>query len=110
MNKRGVKEVLYEGPSRGEKDFNALVTKIASVKPDVVYFGGCHPEAGPLVRQMREQGVTAKFFSGDCVVTEELVTAAGGPQYTNGVLMTFGNDPRLIPEGKAVIAVPRQRL
>ncbi|HGE8300746.1 TPA: branched-chain amino acid ABC transporter substrate-binding protein [Serratia marcescens] len=104
MNKRGVKEVLYEGLSRGEKDFNALVTKIASVKPDVVYFGGCHPEAGPLVRQMREQGVTAKFFSGDCVVTEELVTAAGGPQYTNGVLMTFGNDPRLIPEGKAVIA------
>ena len=54
--------------------------------------------------------MTAKFFSGDCVVTEELVTAAGGPQYTNGVLMTFGNDPRLIPEGKAVIAVPRQRL
>ena len=104
MNKRGVKEVLYEGLSRGEKDFNALVTKIASVKPDVVYFGGCHPEAGPLVRQMREQGVTAKFFSGDCVVTEELVTAAGGPQYTNGVLMTFGNDPRLIPEGKSVIA------
>jgi branched-chain amino acid transport system substrate-binding protein len=104
MNKRGVKEVLYEGLSRGEKDFNALVTKIASVKPDVVYFGGCHPEAGPLVRQMREQGVTAKFFSGDCIVTEELVTAAGGPQYTNGVLMTFGNDPRQIPEGKAVIA------
>lgn len=31
MNKRGVKEVLYEGLSRGEKDFNALVTKIASV-------------------------------------------------------------------------------
>ncbi len=69
----------------------------------MVYFGGCHPEAGPLVRQMREQGVRAKFFSGDCVVTEELVTAAGGPQFTNGVLMTFGKDPRTIPEGKAVI-------
>jgi branched-chain amino acid transport system substrate-binding protein len=32
------------------------VTKIGALKPDVVYFGGCHPEAGPLVRQMREQG------------------------------------------------------
>ncbi|WP_411704727.1 branched-chain amino acid ABC transporter substrate-binding protein [Edaphovirga cremea] len=104
LNKRGVKEVLYEGLSRGEKDFNALVTKIRSVNPDVVYFGGCHPEAGPLVRQMREQGVKAEFFSGDCIVNEEMVTAAGGPQYTTGVLMTFGKDPRLIPEGKAVIA------
>ena len=73
LAKRGTKEVLYEGLSRGEKDFNALVTKIGALKPDVVYFGGCHPEAGPLVRQMREQGVQAKFFSGDCIVTEELV-------------------------------------
>jgi branched-chain amino acid transport system substrate-binding protein len=103
LAKRGTKEVLYEGLSRGEKDFNALVTKIGALKPDVVYFGGCHPEAGPLVRQMREQGVQAKFFSGDCIVTEELVTAAGGPQFTDGVLMTFGQDPRTIAEGKAVI-------
>ncbi|WP_312268148.1 branched-chain amino acid ABC transporter substrate-binding protein [Pseudescherichia sp.] len=103
LEKRGVKEVLYEGLSRGEKDFNALVTKVGALKPDVVYFGGCHPEAGPLIRQMREQGVEAKFFSGDCVVTEELVTAAGGAQFTNGVLMTFGKDPRTIPAGKAVI-------
>jgi len=103
LEKRGVKEVLYEGLSRGEKDFNALVTKIGALKPDVVYFGGCHPEAGPLVRQMREQGVNAAFFSGDCIVTEEMVTAAGGPQYTKGVYMTFGNDPRTIADGKAVI-------
>lgn len=103
LQKRGVKEVMYEGLSRGEKDFNALVTKMSSLNPDVVYFGGCHPEAGPLVRQMREQGMKAKFFSGDCIVTEEMVTAAGGPQYTNGVYMTFGNDPRQIPAGKTVI-------
>ena len=38
-----------------------------------------------------------------CIVTEELVTAAGGPQFTNGVLMTFGQDPRTLPDGKAVI-------
>jgi len=103
LAKRGVNDVMYEGLSRGEKDFNALVTKISAQKPDVVFFGGCHPEAGPLVRQMREQGVQAKFFSGDCIVNEEMVTAAGGPQYTNGIYMTFGKDPRLIPDGKAVI-------
>lgn len=103
LEKRGVTPVLYEGLTRGEKDFNALVTKIRAAGTEVVYFGGCHPEAGPLVRQMREQGLDAKFLSGDCVVTDEMVTTAGGPQYTKGVLMTFGADPRLIPDGKAVI-------
>lgn len=103
LNKRGVSEVLYEGLSRGEKDFNSLVTKIRSVGADAVYFGGCHPEAGPLIRQLREQGVQATFMSGDCVVTDELVITAGGAQYTQGVLMTFGADPRSIPDGKAVV-------
>ncbi|MBB2496205.1 branched-chain amino acid ABC transporter substrate-binding protein [Aquipseudomonas ullengensis] len=103
LSTRGLEPVLYEGLTRGEKDFNALVTKIRAADADVVYFGGCHPEAGPLVRQMREQGVTASFVSGDCVVTDEMVTTAGGPQYTKDVLMTFGADPRLLPDGKAVI-------
>ena len=103
LAKRGVKEVLYEGLTRGEKDFNALVTKIRASGAEVVYFGGLHPEAGPLVRQMREQGLTAKFLSGDGIVTDELVTTAGGPQYVKGVLMTFGADPRKIADGAAVI-------
>ena len=103
LNKKGVKEVLYEGLTRGEKDFNALATKIRSTDPEVVYFGGLHPEAGPLVRQLREQGVTAKFISGDGIVTDELVSAAGGAQYVNGVLMTFGADPRNNPAGKTVV-------
>ncbi len=103
LNKRGVKEVIYEGLTRGEKDFNALVTKIRSSGAEVVYFGGLHAEAGPLVRQLREQGSTALFISGDGIVTDELVTTAGGAQYTKGVLMTFGADPRNIADGKPVI-------
>jgi branched-chain amino acid transport system substrate-binding protein len=103
LNKRGVKEVLYEGLTRGEKDFNSLVTKVRALNADVVYFGGLHPEAGPLVRQLREQGVTAKFVSGDGVVNDEMLGAAGGPKYVDGVLMTFGKDPRNSSAGKAVI-------
>lgn len=101
--KSGVKEVLYEGLTRGEKDFNSLVTKIRSVNPEVVYFGGMHSEAGPLVRQMREQGVSAKFISDDGIVTDEFVSVAGGAKFVDGVLMTFGADPRNNPAGKAVV-------
>ncbi|WP_024696472.1 ABC transporter substrate-binding protein [Pseudomonas syringae] len=106
LDKRGIKkeEILYEGLTRGEKDFSALVTKIRSFGADVVYFGGLHPEAGPLVRQMREQGLKdVRFMSDDGIVTDELVATAGGPQYVDGVYMTFGADPRVLPESKAVV-------
>ena len=104
LTARGVKPVLEEGLTRGEKDFSALVTKIRSVGADVVYFGGLHPEAGPLVRQMREQGLKdVKFMSDDGIVTDELVTTAGGAQYVDGVYMTFGADPRALPDSKAVV-------
>lgn len=104
LTARGVKPVLEEGLTRGEKDFSALVTKIRSTGADVVYFGGLHPEAGPLVRQMREQGLKdVRFMSDDGIVTDELVTTAGGAQYVDGVYMTFGADPRLLPDSKAVV-------
>ena len=103
MHKLGKKEVLYEGLTRGEKDFNALVTKIKSVRADAVYFGGLHGEAGPLIRQMKEQGLTAPLISGDGIVSEEFVLAAGGPRNAQGVYMTFGADPRKAALGRAVV-------
>ncbi|MEO5348820.1 MAG: branched-chain amino acid ABC transporter substrate-binding protein [Magnetococcus sp. YQC-3] len=104
----GQSEVLYEGLTRGEKDFNALVTKLKSVKADAVYFGGYHSEAGPLVRQMREQGMSAAFVSGDGIFSEVLVVSAGGPSFVEGVYMTFGADPRKIPAGKSVVELFRK--
>ena len=102
--KRGVTPVLYEGLTRGEKDFSAVVTKIRAAGADVVYFGGLHPEAGPLVKQLRTEGLKdVKFMSDDGIVTDELVTTAGGPQYVDGVLMTFGADPRMLPDSKTVV-------
>ncbi|MBF0187835.1 MAG: branched-chain amino acid ABC transporter substrate-binding protein, partial [Magnetococcales bacterium] len=104
----GQSEVLYEGLTRGEKDFNALVTKLKSVNADAVYFGGLHGEAGPLVRQMREQGLEIPFISGDGIVSEEFVVAAGGPRYASGVYMTFGADPRKIQTGLKVVETFRK--
>jgi branched-chain amino acid transport system substrate-binding protein len=104
MAQLGVKEVLFEGLTRGEKDFNALVTKMKAANVDAVYFGGLHSEAGPLVRQMREQGLKAAFVSGDGIVDKDLVSVAGGPQFVKGVYFTFGRDARKIPDSKEIVA------
>ena len=94
---------MYEGLTRGEKDFAALVTKIKSVKADVVFFGGIHTEAGPLVRQMRQQGLKSHFVSGDGIVSSELIVTAGGAKFIDGIYMSFSRDPRHQPAGQKTV-------
>ena len=100
-NKGGGKEVLYEGINPGEKDYSAVVSKIKASGAEIVYWGGLHTEGGLLVRQMRDQGVTAVMMSGDGITDNEFA-AIGGPG-TEGTLMTFGPDPRKKPEAAEVI-------
>jgi len=98
LAERGVTPVLYEGLTRGERDFNALVTKIKSSGATAVYFGGLIPEAGPLIRQIREQGLNVKFVSGDALAQAELVSAAGGAKYLKDVYYSSAADPRKNPD------------
>ena len=108
MRAKGLKEVMYEGLTRGEKDFSALVTKIKATKADAVFFGGVHSEAGPLVRQMRQQGLKAHFVSGDGIVSDEMVITAGGKKFVKGVYMTYSREPRNQPAGKKIVAEYRK--
>src|SRR5712672_3444710 len=101
MNSKGMREVLYEGINKGDKDFSAIVSKIKASGADLVYWGGLHTEGGLLVRQMRDQGVKAPLMGGDGITTDEFA-AIGGPG-VEGTLMTFGPDPRKRPEAKAVV-------
>src|SRR5258708_32661862 len=57
LNKAGTKEKMYEAYTQGDKDFNALVSKMKVNNIDVVYVGGYHTEAGLILRQIRSQGM-----------------------------------------------------
>ncbi len=59
-------------------DFTAILTQIKSKKPDVVFFGGMDAVAGPMIRQMKQLGINAKFMGGDGICTSELPKLAGG--------------------------------
>lgn len=101
LNKAGVKEVMYEGVNTGEKDFSALVAKIKALKPDLVYWGGLHTELGLIIRQMRDQGVTAPAMGADGITSDEF--AAIGGDGVIGTYMTFPPDPRNRPTAAEVV-------
>jgi len=101
LNAHGVKEVLNDAITAGEKDYASLVTKLKQAGADLVYFGGYHAEAGLIVRQMRAQNVKAVLMGADSMVTDEFwsITGAAG----EGTLITFGPDPRLNPKNAALV-------
>ena len=58
-------------------DFNAILTSIKGKKPDVIFFGGMDVVAGPMLKQMKQLGIEAKFMGGDGICTAGLPALAG---------------------------------
>jgi branched-chain amino acid transport system substrate-binding protein len=73
----GGKVVGREFTNDKATDFNAILTKLKGAKPDVVFFGGMDAVAGPMLRQMKQLGINAKFMGGDGICSEELGKLAG---------------------------------
>lgn len=59
-------------------DFTAILTSIKAKHPDVVFYGGMDAVAGPMLRQMKQLGINAKFVGGDGICTTELPNLAKG--------------------------------
>jgi branched-chain amino acid transport system substrate-binding protein len=102
INKGGLKEVLYEGVNKDDKDFSAVVSKVKASGADLIYWGGLHDTGGLIVRQMRDQGIKAPLMGGDGITDDEFASIAGPG--AEGTLMTYGPDPRRRPEAKDIVA------
>jgi branched-chain amino acid transport system substrate-binding protein len=59
-------------------DFTAILTALKGKNPDVVFYGGMDAVAGPMLRQMKQLGINAKFMGGDGICTGELPKLAAG--------------------------------
>lgn len=73
----GLKVVANEFTNDKATDFKAILTQIKSKKPDLVFFGGMDPQGAPMVKQMKELGIAAKFMGGDGVCTTDFPRNAG---------------------------------
>ena len=64
LNKAGFTEKMFESYNKGDKDFNAIVSRLKRDNIDLVYVGGYHQEAGLILRQMRDQGLQDRADGG----------------------------------------------
>ncbi|MCG8418406.1 MAG: branched-chain amino acid ABC transporter substrate-binding protein [Proteobacteria bacterium] len=107
IEKNGVKPLLYEAYTAGEKDYTAVVSKLKQNGIDVLYVGGYHTEVGLMVRQMREQSMKTIVISGDAITSKEYWSITG--EAGQGTLMTFSPDPRKSASAAPVVKVFRDK-
>jgi branched-chain amino acid transport system substrate-binding protein len=74
----GGKTVGREFTNDKATDFTAILTSLKAKNPDVVFFGGMDAVAGPMLRQMKQLGINAKFMGGDGICSSELPKLAAG--------------------------------
>jgi branched-chain amino acid transport system substrate-binding protein len=83
---KGVQIVAQQYTTDKATDFNAILTSIKAKNPDVIFFGGMDAVAGPMMRQMKQLGINAKFMGGDGACTEGLAKLAGDAIADNQVV------------------------
>ena len=101
LNKAGITEKMYESYNKGDKDFNAIVSRLKRDNIDLVFVGGYHQESGLILRQMRDQGLKTVLMAGDALADKEYASITGPAG--EGTLFTFGPDPRKKPTAKKIV-------
>ena len=73
----GADVVAREYTTDRSTDFMAILTSIKAKSPDLVFFGGMDPQAGPLTKQLKQLGINAQVLGGDGMQTPEYIKLAG---------------------------------
>lgn len=99
----GVEVVSQQYTNDKAVDFMSILTAIKNKKPDAIFFGGMDPQAGPMLRQMQQLGLTkAYLFGGDGICTDQLVKLSSGARTLGNVVCAVGGASLdKLPQGKA---------
>jgi branched-chain amino acid transport system substrate-binding protein len=88
---KGMKVVDQQFTNDKATDFMAILTAIKAKKPDAIFYGGMDAQAGAMLRQMDQLGLSnVKFFGGDGICTNEIVKIAAGAKSLGNVVCAEG--------------------
>ena len=73
----GAQIVAHEYTNDKAVDFTAVLTAVKGKQPDLLFYGGMDPQAGPMARQIKTLALNVKFMTGDGGYTPEFIRLAG---------------------------------
>jgi branched-chain amino acid transport system substrate-binding protein len=88
---KGIQVVDEQFTTDKATDFMSILTTIKSKNPDAVFYGGMHPQAAPMLRQMEQLGMgNVKYFGGDGICTMEIIDLVAGAKTLGNVVCAEG--------------------
>ena len=79
---------------KGDDDFTGQLNALKSAAPDVIFIPGSANAAGKIMKQAREQGITAEFLGISDWESDELLEAAG--EAAEGATFSSPYDPDVV--------------
>lgn len=105
FGRRGFKGFERGQISADDKDFSAILTRIKSYKPEVVFMALSSPsQAAAIVKQAAGLGLKAKFMGSDGVKEKDQYIKGAGGLAEGSYVTAIGKDIRQVPEAKEFIA------
>jgi branched-chain amino acid transport system substrate-binding protein len=90
-------DVLSFSIRGGQKDYAALIAKLAEARTEALFFAAFPIEGGLLLKQMRDSGLSTVFLANDASATSQLAETAGDD--VAGAEALLPHDPaRNLPE------------
>lgn len=108
LKEMGIEVVFYDSLTPGERDYSTILTKLKSLAPQAIVFTGYYPEAGMLLRQMREIGWQVPILGGDATNNKGLVDIAG-KEAANGYYFISPPGPQDLTGQEAVDFMQRYK-
>jgi branched-chain amino acid transport system substrate-binding protein len=98
----GVEVSYLDALTAGQADYTSVLTTIAGTKPDVLYFTGYFAEAGLLMKQHKQLGLTFQLMGGDATTEASALRTAGAA--AEGYIATTAPLPNALPSAADFVA------
>ena len=100
---KGLKVVAEQFTNDKATDFSSLLTTIKATGAEVIFYGGLDAQAGPMLRQMQQLGMSkVRLMGGDGICTARLADlAAGSDALAQAICAEGGVSIEKMPGGPA---------
>ncbi len=102
LEKLGLTPVFFDAITPGSKDFNSFLTGVRGKQPDATYFTGYFADAGLLLKQARDLGITTPIIGGDATNDPTVIKTAGSA--ANNFSVTTAPLPQFISAASSFVS------